>query len=612
MPTVYQRALEQRAALLRRDKEVAARLIDAYKTVEDDLLEKLKAVTDLIELRRANGEDVSLAWLYRQERYQEFLNQTRDKMADLAEMCGDETVKAQRVAVDAGFSDATELIRLGADEVAVTGSFLHQPQRAVDNMVSSLTDDAPLTALLESLKKDAVEKAKNALITGVASGSGIPVITANFRAATGASLSKSLLIARTETLRAYRTAALQTYQESDLVESWIWTSTLETHTCAACLALHNTVHAKDEAFASHPACRCCPRPLVAGGKVRGQDGEQWFESQDEETKKRILGPKAYEEYKAGNVGLRDFVKYRDHDEYGRSVQRASIADAKAAHGGNYPPGSSRPSTPLIAAAKPAGPAAGTAVAARQAIQAVHDHYQPQIDDIESRKQLIKATRDRAWVDGDFSTWRKLNAEVRDMSAQADALREKRLAEMRQHIYVSNPATLAVQYESKVLKQGERGQRIAQGLDEFAKMVGTGSLDQTTIRVFPTRDKRSYHFLGSIYMNKQAETKVIVHEMGHSLEFYDAALLAKVQAFYDRRTAGEKTISMRAATGDKRYKANEVTKVDKWINPYIGKVYSSGRTEVVSMGMEMMWDDPQAFAARDSEHFDFIYDLLRGN
>lgn len=67
-----------------------------------------------------------------------------------------------------------------------------------------------------------------------------------------------------------------------------------------------------------------------------------------------------------------------------------------------------------------------------------------------------------------------------------------------------------------------------------------------------------------------------------------------------------------ATGNAAYK-DEMTKVDKFSNPYMGKFYgdpSTGATEILSMGMEMMYANPVALAQKDPEMFDFIYSVVR--
>lgn len=45
--------------------------------------------------------------------------------------------------------------------------------------------------------------------------------------------------------------------------------------------------------------------------------------------------------------------------------------------------------------------------------------------------------------------------------------------------------------------------------------------------------------------------------------------------------------------------------------YVTKVYDDGLTEIISMGINAMYDDPILFAQEDPEYFKFIYGVLRG-
>lgn len=90
-----------------------------------------------------------------------------------------------------------------------------------------------------------------------------------------------------------------------------------------------------------------------------------------------------------------------------------------------------------------------------------------------------------------------------------------------------------------------------------------------------------------------------------------------------------------------YDPGEVTRKDKFTNPYIGKLYIAAKwnpmtkrwvenidpfdtnlsmkavaqrveaTEVLSVGIESMVEDAAKFAREAPDYFDFIYNLLRG-
>ena len=134
--------------------------------------------------------------------------------------------------------------------------------------------------------------------------------------------------------------------------------------------------------------------------------------------------------------------------------------------------------------------------------------------------------------------------------------------------------------------------------------------------------RAYYNPGkrTLYMPEKDTVDIWVHEVGHHLETTNPELKVWGEAFRDKRAA--KTA---AAKGVK----NEVVKLkdvfpgwgyedwelawrhdgfsNKGLSKYIGK---TSNCEVISMGVQMMYKDPVAFAQADHEYFDFILNILQ--
>jgi SPP1 gp7 family putative phage head morphogenesis protein len=327
MPTIYDLAQEHRKRLLAADADTARTLIAAYQKVDADLQARLKALTELIEIRRMNGEEVSLAWLQREERYITLMAQTEAEIKRLARLTEAVTQSAVLDAQLSGARDAETLIRAGIEEAGITGSFDRLNTRAVETIVSSFKSSSPLAGLLDKIKDEmpqaAIQKAKDVLTIGVATGQGPRVIATNFRAVTGESLTRSLTIARTETLRVYRNASLIKYQESEAVEGWEWMATKSLRSCAACLANDGKVFSKDTPFASHVRCRCTPIPVIAGGARKRTPASEWFAGLDEEDQIRVLGKEGTDLYRNGRVTLDDYVRTTHSPTWGDSYVKGS-------------------------------------------------------------------------------------------------------------------------------------------------------------------------------------------------------------------------------------------------------------------------------------------------
>ena len=118
---------------------------------------------------------------------------------------------------------------------------------------------------------------------------------------------------------------------------------------------------------------------------------------------------------------------------------------------------------------------------------------------------------------------------------------------------------------------------------------------------------SAHFNASVSI-KELESQIF-HEVGHALEYSNKALRVKVKAFYSKRTAGEAPVWLGEGFGQ-----HEITKVDKFMNKYMGKMYGEGAmdaTEITSMGVQCILEKPIEFAAKDPEYFDLMIGILRG-
>jgi hypothetical protein len=155
-------------------------------------------------------------------------------------------------------------------------------------------------------------------------------------------------------------------------------------------------------------------------------------------------------------------------------------------------------------------------------------------------------------------------------------------------------------------------RIDEAFEFVSRMIGSQSdLKGFTIQVdVSSTPIRAHAINASVFIDSRTPTQVIVHEIGHVVEQGDALVRAQIRALYKERTVGERAISLNKATGRSGYAADEITKVDKWIDPYMGKLYDHGMTELLSMGLEYMYNDPVKLMRKDPELFDIIINALR--
>lgn len=266
----------------------------------------------------------------------------------------------------------------------------------------------PLEAVtsLKALSGTAFEKAmrnvvdvapklmQDQLIYGLAMGYNPVKIVTHVRQELGGNMSKALCVARTETMRAYRSAQVLSYQaNADVIPQWEWNAHLgsslpvagvkgkgkgkgkakrRTVTCAACIAMDGKRFPVTTPFGSHPNCRCSADPVSLSWAELGfggaglpqeptrENGAEWFRKQPEAVQLEVLGKAKLDAYRAGKITLDDLVMRGDHPYWGPFVHETSLTTALKAHDGAKiapkvapPPGVIKPMTPpKVAPVKP--------------------------------------------------------------------------------------------------------------------------------------------------------------------------------------------------------------------------------------------------------------------
>lgn len=103
-------------------------------------------------------------------------------------------------------------------------------------------------------------------------------------------------------------------------------------------------------------------------------------------------------------------------------------------------------------------------------------------------------------------------------------------------------------------------------------------------------------------------RTAIHELAHRQEYINADILKAEKEFYEYRTQGEQLVSLRRVTGID-YDKSEVTRVDNFLDAYMGKEYSDGKAyELLTMGMDTLYADPLELA-EDEEMFNWIIEML---
>jgi hypothetical protein len=142
----------------------------------------------------------------------------------------------------------------------------------------------------------------------------------------------------------YQGGIFQTMNNYPWARRWMWVAQLDHRTCISCVSLHGTIHDVEEELFDHPNGRCMAMPLAGGPAVSLAAGEitvakdmivtpsmmsgvDWFVKQPQTTQIAIMGPKAYDAWKAGQIDIPDLSRSHAHPLYGNIMTKDSVKNA---------------------------------------------------------------------------------------------------------------------------------------------------------------------------------------------------------------------------------------------------------------------------------------------
>ena len=183
------------------------------------------------------------------------------------------------------------------------------------------------------------------------------------------------------------------------------------------------------------------------------------------------------------------------------------------------------------------------------------------------------------------------------------------------LQVENGLKFEIKAENKAME--ENAKRLKEVLDGI---IPNNVLDNKPINIHQTGKVRAFQSGQSINLHNEERIGTIIHETAHQLEENNPQMLINSLAFAKSRTEGEKQKALKKFNSS--YTRDEYCKPDKFFDPYCGKLYTlfGGRdrsfvdgtaSEIMSMGLQRIFEDPINFAKEDREYFDFVLSNLRG-
>ena len=216
------------------------------------------------------------------------------------------------------------------------------------------------------------------------------------------------------------------------------------------------------------------------------------------------------------------------------------------------------------------------------------------------------------------TLREIKTRMEDLESELFAAKVVVGVKARALLYVSDPLKLQLIGNTPTASH-LRGYEFVSKITSQSNVVAP----ELVVRTKYQRAMRASSNGTEIKLNLASTTRTAVHEMGHNLDrqlqileskdsIYKVPTGIQSKKYLHSRTVGELPEKLRKLFPSHGYKADEVTKKDKFKDAYTGRLYPQGdASEILSMGVQYLYDDPIGFAQTDPAHFKFVVNTLRG-
>lgn len=626
--------------------------------VSDQLLDLL-TIRQLLLERIIAGENIAL-------------NKQLDSIA--AEITkalkGKELTEYQGKRLDKAISELTSIMKLDAPDLAgiaaseasfMNGAFASVGIDAVlpatgvitEIAQSSLTQGATIGTWFSQLNETARFNINRAVRNGVSLGLTNAQIAKSIMG-TGDKGSEPMAKARRDAMAITRTATqtvandvrMASYMENaDIIKAVQWVSTLDSRTSEICIARSGKTWTFPDfkpighnipwngGPPAHWACRSTSIPVTRSmaeitGKAEDQiaprtrasmDGavaqnltfDQFLKNKPPAFADEMLGKGRAELWRSGKITLSQLLDQRGNpltlaqlqSRYGNVAKTAKLATQPAA------------------AARTAIQELDEVIKSVKGFEYISAYTELKIAHATARDAFDKISKDYRAVrygSDEMEAMRPLLREANtNMGLAADNFRVVAALEKQRMLRLLDlPENL--QSEASKMIRGNVGASVASKVNEataiLSKLIHKDITPQ--VAVVTSRKKRAFYTDGnrSIHINANTSLSTVVHEIVHDLEFAYPDISAKTKAFLRSRADGQPPKSLRRLTGSKGYGTEEVTYEDSWVknggSHYMGKLYPDNATELLTMGVERMINDPKSFAENDPEYFRFVLSILR--
>lgn len=299
MPDIQTQVRANRAALLRGDTIMLNALAEMYGSVIETIESEIAA--------QSGSDNFETIW------WQEIRDRAADKLAEISSRAVSLVERRQNFNILKGLTDAEDILSQISPRLNVP---------LANRIALSVQQGSPLRQLFQDIAPRMAERLQKTFVANVAMGRNPRETAKALQETAQIAISQAQTIARTETLRAYR-SAVQTFYEENATETgiqgWIWLADTKgirsrIRTCGFCWAMHGSKHNVTEEMATHPNCRCSMAPWH--DEIPIPNGVEEFAQIPVTQKLQILGPTKFDAYQRGELQLNQLVGFRQDPRWG--------------------------------------------------------------------------------------------------------------------------------------------------------------------------------------------------------------------------------------------------------------------------------------------------------
>jgi SPP1 gp7 family putative phage head morphogenesis protein len=492
------------------------------------------------------------------------------------------------------------------------------------------------------LSSDAQKNIKSSINKGIANGESLQKMMRRVRGSLADRYSKGNLgelrrhteaITRTSVAHVTNNARIATYSENDhVVKGYQFLATLDSRTTEQCMVRDGKIFPLDNALDMPPLhyqCRSDTTPVLKtweeldikgvkeapegtraalGGPVSGKvNYPEWLAKQPKKMQDLALGKGRAALFREGKLPFENLVNSKDKPLTLKQLRRLS----EKTDGIKMAPVVTRESpSAIIKPRQPSArpPSARTLLTGRQVRSRLKDNLGSIDDDIKSVNSKMENLYKTGWT-GASNKSRTL----RYLDRKNKRLHSKKLQLLSDELKVDDG--MKVDFETRRITSSRTKGDVDTARRFLETIVSKNVGRKTRTHIYPiTGNERSFFRKGSIHLARNGRVKDIVHEFGHKLEDINDNVRNAAQEFLRKRALEDPDglRSLNDIVGTNKFNPAESAWKDKFLSPYMGKYYSDGSTEIISKGLELMWQDPMRLMTKDPEYFDFIVDIIRGH